>query len=315
MRLRPLAIALFAVTSGLACALWESPLEPLPKLEIPTPEFRPSEADVAMLGGEEHGALWLATCPIASFYLFGAAELARDEGYASFGPAVAMAYRESQEVVEEIDFGSVAPAQAVSLMKRYGTLKAPTTLRTRVSHETWALLEEKFAQEGRSSATVRSLQPWLVSFALANRAPLRGDADPLPDIADRLHERAQRARGDPTKPVIGLRSLEAHFRMFAGLPRRVQDLLLRSALGGDEADALLWHSPELMPQIAAASAERARLYEHVIYRRSEQMAERLFQIGIDGKQRFVTVGILHLVGERGIPALLGQRGYRISRVQ
>jgi uncharacterized protein YbaP (TraB family) len=58
-----------------------------------------------------------------------------------------------------------------------------------------------------------------------------------------------------------------------------------------------------------------QLYEHLVYRRNEQMAERLFQIGIDGKLRFVEVGILHLIGSRGIPALLGQRGYRISRVQ
>jgi uncharacterized protein YbaP (TraB family) len=79
--------------------------------------------------------------------------------------------------------------------------------------------------------------------------------------------------------VVGLRSLESHFQMFARLPRRVQESLLRSALGGDEADELLWHSPELMPQIAAASPERAQLYEHLIYRRNEQMAERLFEIG------------------------------------
>jgi uncharacterized protein len=308
-------MALLAATSGLGCALWESPLAPLPTLEIPTPEFHPSEADVALLGGDDRASLWLAKSPIGSFYLFGAADLARDEGYASFGPAVAAAYRESQEVVEEIDLAAVAPAQAIALMKRYGTLKSPATLQSRVSPETWALLEEKFAQRGHSAATVRSMQPWLVSFALANHAPLPGDTDPLPGIADRLQERAQRARGDAAKPVVSLRSLESHFRMFARLPRRVQELLLRSALGGDAVDELLWHSPELMPQIAAADPERAQLYEHLIYRRNEQMAERLFQIGIDGKQRFVTIGILHLVGARGIPALLGQRGFRISRVQ
>jgi uncharacterized protein len=314
MRLRSQAIALLAVTSGLGCALWESPLGPLPTLEIPTPEFRPSEADVALLGADDRAALWFAKCPIGSFYLFGATE-ARDEGYASFGLRVAVAYQESQEVVQEIDLGAVAPAQAIALMKRYGTLKSPATLQSRVSPETWALLEEKFAQHGHSAATVRSMQPWLVSFALANHAPLTGATDPLAGIADRLQERAQRARGDAAKPVVGLRTLESQFRMFARLPRPVQESLLRSALGGDEADELLWRSPELMPQIAAASPERAQLYEHLIYRRNEQMAERLFQIGIDGKQRFVTVGILHLVGERGIPALLGQRGYRISRVQ
>jgi uncharacterized protein len=309
------AVALLAALSGLGCALFEPEPGPLPTLELPPAEFHPTEQDVPDLGAYQTSALWLAKCPIGSFYLFGSTRVAPEMGYAVFGPVVAAAFEESQEIVNEIDLGAVEPARTVALMKRYGTLKAPATLKERVSPETWKLLEQRFTSSHRSTSAVRSLQPWLVSFGLANHASLESGRDALSEIAERVQERAQRAREGATKPIVGLRTLESQFQMFAALPRGVQDVLLRSALGAGDTDELLWSSPALIPQLAAKSPEREQLVEQLIYRRNEQMADRLFQIGIDGKRRFVAVGILHLVGERGIPALLGQRGYRIERVE
>jgi uncharacterized protein YbaP (TraB family) len=284
--------------------------------EIPPPEFRPPETDeVPMLEVYEHSGLWLAKWPIGSFYLFGSNELAPDGGYSSFGPAVEAAYAESQEVVHEIDLGAGDPAKTIALLRRYGMLKSPATLRSRVPSDTWALLEEKFAKSGRSAAGVRSMKPWLVSFALANGATFARGDDPLPAIADRVQERAQRVRGNAEKPIVGLQTLESHFQMLAALPPGVQNSLLRSVLGGEWDDKFLRSSPAMIDLLASHSKERALLYEHLVYRRNEQIAERLLQIGIDGKLRFVVVGILHLAGERGIPSLLAQRGFKVSRVQ
>ena len=311
------AIALLAVLPGLACGLWAPDPEPLPTLEIPAAEFTPGpELEFPLLEGFERSALWLATCPIGAFYLFGSTELAPDGGYSSFGLAVEAAYAESSELVQEIDLAGVDAPRTVALLRRYGTLKPPATLQSRRSPETWKQLEARFEVSQRSPAVVRSLQPWLVSFALAHHAPLVRGRDPLSDVADQVQERALRAKSSGEKPIVGLRTLESQFQMFAALPRSVQEALLRSALGGSSSsENLLLDNPALLPALAATSQERELYYEHLIYRRNEQMAERLFQIGIDGKLRFVAVGILHLVGERGIPALLGQRGYRVSRVQ
>jgi uncharacterized protein YbaP (TraB family) len=305
-------VLLLAIGSAPGCVLFEPSAEPdeMPTLEIPAPEFRAPEPqpDLAVF---ETTVLWIAKCPIGSFYLFGSTELAPERGYASFGPTVLAAYAESQEVVHEVDLAAVKPGRAVALMRRYGTLRSPATLRSRVSPETWALLERSFAESGHSTEAVRSMQPWLVSFALANGAPLEG-SDPLPGIADHVQQRAKDA---DAKPVVGLRTLESQFKMFAALPHGVQEALLRSALGSDAAGELLSGSPEFLPEVSSTSPDRALFYEHLIYRRNEQMAERLFQIGIDGKTRFVAVGILHLVGARGIPSLLAQHGFRVRRVQ
>jgi uncharacterized protein YbaP (TraB family) len=44
------------------------------------------------------------------------------------------------------------------------------------------------------------------------------------------------------------------------------------------------------------------------------MTGRLLELGEDGKTRFVVLGAGHMVGEGGIPALLGRNGYRVSLV-
>ena len=312
------AIALLAVLPGLACGLWAPDPEPLPTLQLPPAEYEKpawAESEPDLLGTFGTAGLWLAKSPIGSFYLFGASEIAPEGGYAVFGLNIAAAYAESQEVVHEIDLNGIEPARTIALLRRYGALKSPATLKSRLSNDTWTLLEQKFAESGRSAAAVRAMQPWLVSYAIANSAPLARGADPLAGIAEQVQMRAQRAKGDGEKPLIGLRSLESQFQMLSALPDGVQESLLRNALGGSSTDEFLSGNPALLPVLAASSKERELYYELLVYRRNEQMAERLFEIGIDGKLRFVAVGILHLVGERGIPALLGQRGYRVSRVQ
>ena len=291
------AVALLAVLPWAACSFWE-PAEPIPvKLEFPEPEI-----DVPLFELVD-SALWLAKSPIGSFYLFGSARRSREWDYSAFGPEVKAAYAASQEVVREVDLDAAEIDEVNALLKRYGTLKRPTTLRSRVSRETWTLLEQRLARANRSTDEVDSMQPWLVSFALASPASLVRALDPLPGIADPV-----RISWKSDKPIVGLRTLESQFAMLAALPRGVQDLLLRSALTSERSDVIDLQS-------ASASPERAQLYELLIYRRNDLMAERLFQIGIDGKVRFVEVGMIHLVGARGLPALLGQRGYRITRVQ
>lgn len=296
MRLLPPTIAAVAAPVALGCFLWAPPPESydLPPLEIPAPEI-----DVPLLDADAQPTLWLAKSPIGSLYLFGSADPEAESGWAPFGAEVEAAYQASQEIVYEIDPGASAPAQTIPLMRRYGVLKRPATLESKVSNDTWALLEQRFGESGRSPDAVQSLQPWLVSFALANGAALAVGLDPLRGIADRVQARAQTADGVSAKPIVGLRTLESQFRMLAALPRGVQESLLRSALAAP---------------IEPESSERAQLVEHLVYRPNEEMAQQLFEMAIDGKVRFVAVGILHLVGERGIPALLAQRGFRVSRL-
>jgi uncharacterized protein YbaP (TraB family) len=55
-------------------------------------------------------------------------------------------------------------------------------------------------------------------------------------------------------------------------------------------------------------------YERVFYQRNHNMVLRLLELAHDGRTRFVVLGAGHMVGDEGIPALLGRRGYRVRAV-
>jgi uncharacterized protein YbaP (TraB family) len=60
--------------------------------------------------------------------------------------------------------------------------------------------------------------------------------------------------------------------------------------------------------------ELAIYFEQLIFGRNERMTQRLASLARDGKLRFVVVGAGHMVGERGIPALLRDYGFSLSEV-
>jgi hypothetical protein len=61
--------------------------------------------------------------------------------------------------------------------------------------------------------------------------------------------------------------------------------------------------------------ELAVYFEQLIFGRNESMTQRLASLARDGKLRFVVVGAGHMVGERGIPALLRDYGFRLDEVE
>src|SRR5262245_41382673 len=152
MRLLPPAIAALAAPLALGCFLWAPPLE---SYELPPPEFPAPKIDLPTVDAGEQPTLWLAKSPIGSLYLFGSADPEAASGWAPFGAEVEAAYEASQEVVYEIDLGAADPAQTIPLLKRYGVFRHPATLESAVSRETWALLEKRFDESGRSPDSVR----------------------------------------------------------------------------------------------------------------------------------------------------------------
>ena len=48
--------------------------------------------------------------------------------------------------------------------------------------------------------------------------------------------------------------------------------------------------------------------------RNPALADAIAALHASGKQVFAAVGSLHMIGPRGLPALLARRGYRVERI-
>jgi uncharacterized protein YbaP (TraB family) len=129
------------------------------------------------------------------------------------------------------------------------------------------------------------------------------------------------------KPIVALETAAEQLDLLDRLPLRIQQIMLSDALNQsphfDRAtDQLIeaWRYgderalQELIFRPVAKDAEFELFYDSIFFRRNEAMARRLAELARDGKTRFAVLGAGHMLGARGIPSLLCDRGFEVRRV-
>jgi hypothetical protein len=137
------------------------------------------------------------------------------------------------------------------------------------------------------------------------------------------------ARVTDEQRIVGLETMAEQLSLLGDMAPSNQELMLKDMLlqaedietyfnelkeawrTGDEAklEAVLFRELERTPELAP-------FYDRVIYGRNETMCDRLQKLLEGGEETlFGVVGAYHLVGARGIPACLAQRGFRVTRLQ
>ena len=257
-----------------------------------------------------------------AFYLMGSVHLGRRSLW-RYPRAIDDAYRRSAELVLETGADELRPEVATRLAERYGTIRPPETLRDRVSRGTLDELSRFLSGRRDSLSRYLQMEPWFIAQQIEAREAQRTGLQAEFGIERHFANRAARE-----KPVVGLETAESQMQLLAWLPRATQEELLRDAIeqarderNGSEGVARAWargDERELERIIYRAMSESPRLstyYERMLIGRNESMTQRLASLARDGKLRFVVVGVGHMVGERGIPVLLRDYGFRVDRVR
>ncbi len=259
----------------------------------------------------------------ATLYVLSSVHIGPPGGWA-YPPAIERAFERSSALWVEAEPEEISGEHMQLLVARYGMLPLGMRLRDRVSPETWHLLQRELARSTLPVEAADRMQPWLVGNLLVAEATRRLGLSPRGGVDIGFAERAGK------RSVMALESAEYQLSLLASLPEDLQEFTLRDALVrydeielyvsqlvdtwrvGDEAglDALFFGGYGDEPDVEA-------FYEVFIYRRNREMAE---QLGVlleaeqhRGEAVFVVVGTGHLIGPRGIPALLADRGYEVSQ--
>jgi len=147
--------------------------------------------------------------------------------------------------------------------------------------------------------------------------------DPEQGVELALAQRAEAAG----KAITGLETADAQIAVLDSLPWRTQELMLRDALD-HEGDlerglALLldaWRKGDAARIEAEIFADLGsdpdldRYFEALFFERNRRMARGIAEIVDRGAPAFVVLGAGHVVGERGVPALLIEAGYAVRRL-
>lgn len=220
----------------------------------------------------------------------------------------------------EVDLSSLSEREIVEQTLPHMLLPKGRRLRDEVSPATWAKLEDYFRERGAAIAGVERMRPWAVSTWIAmmefEAAGMQGEYG-----VDR-HFITEAAEED--RAIRGLETVESQMQVFANLSPHLQELMLEDALARIETDPAdlvsAWETGDeeqltlLLLGPLDENPEFEEFYEALFFRRNEAMAAQIAELVGDGLQRFVVLGAAHMLGDRGIPALLRARGFRVERI-
>ncbi len=262
-------------------------------------------------------ALWQVTGGESTVYLFGSVHLLPEGGF-SIGAALAEALKESERVCMEIDQDAQSEAESTSLTlaravdpdgRSLFDLLGPDADRARDAAE----------EAGIPLDALATFEPWFAGLTVSVMA-LQANGYNVQHGVEQIIQAEARKDG---KSGCGLETLDGQLGMLDSLPSSLQAEILLQAL--DEAanvEALIEPLLDAWREGDEAGLETSleedfegypELADALIYERNARWAEQVGEMLRDGDDVLVVVGAMHLVGERGLPALLEKRGFRVQR--
>lgn len=249
-------------------------------------------------------------------YLLGSIHLA-EPGLYPLDADVERAFAASDVLVVEADVTGPAEARAARLFVERGTLPAGESLSSRLSP---AILERLKAR-GVDLGLYGAMRPWALALMLQSAELGRLGYDPALGVDRHFLLRAHE-RGMAVEEIEGL---DAQFALFADMDATMEEAFLAQTL--DELDASAGLARELVAAWRsgdvgaleraifaglAADASAEPIYERIFFARNRTMAAGIKSCLDQGRAAFVVLGAGHLVGERGVVALLREMGYTVT---
>ncbi|EHR73326.1 hypothetical protein BurJ1DRAFT_4538 [Burkholderiales bacterium JOSHI_001] len=320
----PLLLALPPWQAGVAAEAAAAPapaLDPAaarpscpPPPAMPTPE----QMAAAQRDARDHGLLWRIRRGGHDSYLYGTLHVGKLD-WSMPGPKLAAAVRATDTLALELDITDASLMQA--LMISSDERPAPPLPEA---------LAQRLARQ-RAAACVPDggldrLHPLLQSMSLAVLAARWEGLDPayaqelvLAGAAHTLRRpivsletvQTQRDALIPREPEAVLKALEDALTQLENL--RARATIRRLSLAWAQSDLA---DLERYPQwcdCTNTESDRAMM-RRLLDDRNTGLAERIDAMHGQGQRVLAAVGALHMVGPKGLPALLQQRGYQVQRL-
>lgn len=315
MQLKLLAIAAIC----LACVQPARSAE----LSVPGNDTLSPTASVSADVAPRRGALYRITRNGETSYLFGTIHVGK-QGFFPLEPQVTRALADSKSLVIELDIRENQPFQLA--LDKHGSYPAGDSVVHHIAPDTLQRLMQALAKAGLSLQTVERYKPWLIANMLVGMELERNGFERSQAVEYFLLDAAQKQ----DKSVHELESADYQLALFDTLDDAQQETYLRENLADLDDGAALKKSEDLIGAWSTADAPRIRAVLHelttgdsvsanfmqnmLLGKRNPEMASSIEQIMQSGQVAFVGVGLLHLIGDNGVPQLLRRRGYEVEKL-
>lgn len=262
-------------------------------------------------------AIWLIKGPHATVYLFGTIHaLAKDQPWRS--AKIDAAIEQSQTLFLEVaNFEDAAAIQP--LMVQLG-FDAAHPLSSKLTPDQLAKLNKAAAAFPGGETILEPMKPWLAGTMISIAPILQAGYDPESGVEFAIKPEFTKTN----KAVKGFETTEQQIRLFADMSDKAQLDFLVSELDDtdsavDEFKQLLaaWYAGDLDKIDSLNNAElrdkHSDLFQILVVKRNENFTEQVQNLLKGDGVSFVAIGVGHLVGKDGVPAMLEKHGYKVTR--
>ena len=282
-----------------------------------------SQHDPGKGGAPRRGLLYRVTHAGQTAYLFGTIHVGR-QGPRPLAPEAAQALRASHSLVIELDIRHSEPFQRA--LARHGRYAQGDSVQQHLSPAALRQLVQALARAGLSLQSMEQYKPWLLANMLVSME-LDRHGFQRADAAEYVLLDAASAQA---KAVRELESADSQLALFDTLDERQQEQYLLenlaeladgAALKKSQALVDAWDSADVQRITAAwreltsgATVSADFMQRTLLGKRNPEMVSTIERILQQDQVAFVGVGLLHLLGEQGLPQLLRQRGYQVEQL-
>jgi uncharacterized protein YbaP (TraB family) len=269
------------------------------------------------------GALYRVQHAGKTSYLFGTIHVGT-QAFFPLEPEVTQALADSSALVLEIDVRASEPFQRA--VAKYGHYPAGQSVRDHLSPLALDKLRAALAHAGLPLSAVEQCRPWLLANILVGTEIDKQGYQHSLGVESYLLSTASKQK----KPLRELETADYQLSLFGTLSDAQQETYLLENIAEIDNGMAVRKSTGLIEAWSAADAPRiaalteeltsgdsvsATFMEHTLLgQRNPQMAASIERIMDGGNTAFVGIGLLHLVGAHGVPALLRQHGYQVEQV-
>lgn len=272
------------------------------------------------LSSSQDSFLWRVSTLHTTVYLMGSIHLGKPSMY-PLDPDIELAFQVSDHLVVEVDIDALDPLQTQQKMLSLGMYADGDSLTDNITPQTLRKLEKRMEGYGLEPSYFTLFKPWFVALSLTVMQIKQLGFDENYGI-DKYFLGKARDR----MPILEIESLDEQLSLLAGLPD--QELFLEFTLNTlDDTEKMLdvllkaWQEGDAatMGQIMISQAlekypQTRPIYEKIFFERNRNMTQKIQEYLEKEGTYFVVVGAGHLVGEKGIVALLKKAGFEVEQL-
>ena len=271
----------------------------------------------------QRGTLYRVTYRGNTSYLFGTVHVGKTAFY-PLEPEVTRAFSAARKLVIEVDVRNTeAMRQAVM---RHGLYPAGQTINQHLSADASAQLRQALRRYGTPFESIARMKPWMVANLLLVQEMARQGFPSEQGIELHFLSLAEKQK----KTVQELETADYQLSLFDSMNDAEQEeylvenltelangVAMQKALdlikAWQSADAKTLDAALLEMQKGENASDRF-LQKVLLDQRNPAMAQQVEALLKTDKTSFVAVGALHLLGAKGVPGLLQQRGYTVQKL-